>query len=112
MKGSAELVSMAGRTVLVTGAVAGIGHATALRFADGGADLLLVDINPDAMGKVVDEIKALGRRVHGHVLQSRLAFGRWGQPDEVARVALFLASRLASYVQGAMIPVDGGFLST
>jgi len=29
----------------------------------------------------------------------------------VARVALFLASDLASYVHGALVPVDGGFLS-
>jgi len=41
----------------------------------------------------------------------RLPIGRGGQPDEVARVALFLASDLASYVHGALIPVDGGFLS-
>lgn len=43
---------------------------------------------------------------------ARLAMGRWGQADEVARVALFLASDLASYVHGAMIPVDGGFLAS
>lgn len=48
----------------------------------------------------------------GYDFQCRLALGRWGQPDEVARVALFLASDLASYVQGALIPVDGGFLSS
>jgi NAD(P)-dependent dehydrogenase (short-subunit alcohol dehydrogenase family) len=48
----------------------------------------------------------------GYDFQSRLAMGRWGEPDEVARVALFLASDLASYVQGAVIPVDGGFLSS
>ncbi len=41
----------------------------------------------------------------------RLPLGRMGDPDEVARVALFLASDLASYVHGAVIPVDGGFLS-
>lgn len=48
----------------------------------------------------------------GYTFQARLALGRWGKPDEVARVALFLASDLASYVQGAMVPVDGGFLSS
>ncbi len=48
----------------------------------------------------------------GYDFQSRLALGRWGQPDEVARVALFLASDLASYIHGAAIPVDGGFLSS
>lgn len=43
---------------------------------------------------------------------TRLTMGRWGKPDEVARVALFLASDLASYVHGAAIPVDGGFLAS
>jgi len=43
--------------------------------------------------------------------ESRLTLGRWGAPDEVAKVVLFLSSNMASYVQGAMIPVDGGFLS-
>lgn len=43
---------------------------------------------------------------------ARLALGRWGDADEVARAALFLASDLASYVQGSILPVDGGFLSS
>jgi len=42
---------------------------------------------------------------------SRLPLNRLGDPDEVARVVVFLASDLASYVHGAVIPVDGGFLS-
>jgi NAD(P)-dependent dehydrogenase (short-subunit alcohol dehydrogenase family) len=48
----------------------------------------------------------------GYDFGQRLALGRWGEADEVACVALFLASDLASYVQGAAIPVDGGFLSS
>lgn len=48
----------------------------------------------------------------GYQFGTRLPLGRWGRPDEVASVALFLASSLASYVQGAAIPVDGGFLSS
>ena len=43
--------------------------------------------------------------------QSRLPLGRRGNPDEVACTALFLASDMSSYIQGALIPVDGGFLS-
>lgn len=43
--------------------------------------------------------------------KSRLPLGRGGHPDEVARIALVLASDLSSYVHGALIPVDGGFLS-
>lgn len=47
----------------------------------------------------------------GYDFQQRLTCGRWGEADEVAKVVLFLSSDLASYVQGAAIPVDGGFLS-
>jgi len=43
--------------------------------------------------------------------RSRLPLRRAGNPDEVARIALVLASELSSYVTGALIPVDGGFLS-
>ncbi len=41
---------------------------------------------------------------------SRMALGRMGKADDVARVALFLASELAGYITGDMIVVDGGYL--
>lgn len=42
----------------------------------------------------------------------KLPAGRHGQPDEIASVALFLASDDSRYIYGAIIPVDGGLLST
>lgn len=47
----------------------------------------------------------------GYDFSQRLPAGRAGRPDEVARLALVLASDLSSYVHGAAIPVDGGFLA-
>ena len=41
----------------------------------------------------------------------RTPMGRMGQPDEVARMALVLASDLSSYMNGTLVVVDGGFLS-
>jgi 2-dehydro-3-deoxy-D-gluconate 5-dehydrogenase len=40
---------------------------------------------------------------------SRTPAGRWGQPEEVAGTAVFLASRASDFVTGAIIPVDGGY---
>jgi NAD(P)-dependent dehydrogenase (short-subunit alcohol dehydrogenase family) len=40
--------------------------------------------------------------------QAKIPLGRLGTPEEVAKVALFLASDAASYVTGAIIPMDGG----
>jgi len=38
--------------------------------------------------------------------------GRFGQPEKVANVALFLPSDLSSYLNGERILVDGGFTHT
>lgn len=43
--------------------------------------------------------------------QAKIPLRRLGTPEEVAQVALFLASDAASYVTGAIIPMDGGAAS-
>jgi 2-deoxy-D-gluconate 3-dehydrogenase len=41
----------------------------------------------------------------------RIPAGRWGQPSDLGGAALFLASTASDYVNGAIIPVDGGWLA-
>ena len=69
---------------------------------------------PGTKERMKETIKKIDLRAiqTGYDFQRRLALGRWGEPDEVAKVTIFLASDLSSYVQGALIAVDGGFLSS
>lgn len=41
----------------------------------------------------------------------RIPAGRWGEPSDLAGAAVFLASRAADYMHGAIVPVDGGWLA-
>lgn len=44
-------------------------------------------------------------------IKSRIPRGRWGEPDEIAGAAVFLASPASDYVTGIALPVDGGYSS-
>ncbi len=65
---------------LVTGAANGIGRATALRFADDGYDLAIVDIEAEPLAEVANTIEAKGRRCYQHVVDCR-------DPAAIATVA-------------------------
>ena len=54
----------------------------------------------DALSGDPDEVRA--RR------SERILLRRYGEPEEFGRAAAFLLSPAASYITGAMIPVDGG----
>ena len=41
----------------------------------------------------------------------RIPAGRWGTPDDLAGVAVFLASRASDYMHGSIVAVDGGWLA-
>ena len=58
-------------------------------------------------GGTWDRAKANNPDLYGRILRS-IPFGRLGHPEEVAQVALFLCSPLASWVTGQNIAVDGG----
>lgn len=40
----------------------------------------------------------------------RIPAGRWGEPEDMKGITVFLASKASDYLSGAIIPVDGGYL--
>jgi 2-deoxy-D-gluconate 3-dehydrogenase len=52
------------------------------------------------------EVPGLSERV-----TARIPAGRWATPQDMAGIAIWLASRASDYVTGAAIPVDGGYSS-
>ena len=59
-------------------------------------------IKAEAQLQGISEAEATKRHL------AKIPFGRFAAPEEVASVAVFLASSQASYVTGAVIPMDGG----
>jgi NAD(P)-dependent dehydrogenase (short-subunit alcohol dehydrogenase family) len=59
-----------------------------------------LELEAKAKGQTVEEVLAQG--------QARVPLGRYADPKDVANVTLFLASELAAYVTGVVIPMDGG----
>jgi 3-oxoacyl-[acyl-carrier protein] reductase len=66
-----------------------------------------ITVNTIAPGRIdTERLRSLGRAD-----VSQISLGRLGDPAEIAAVACFLASDRASYVTGAVVPVDGGLTS-
>jgi glucose 1-dehydrogenase len=65
------------------------------------------DIAPGAIATPINK-RTLGDGELLHELQAVIPSGRLGEPDEVASVAVFLASDEAGYVTGATYVIDGG----
>lgn len=55
-------MKLSGKVALITGAAQGIGRGIALRLAREGADIALVDLNPEKLRHVAEEVQVLGRK--------------------------------------------------
>ena len=71
-----------------------------------------IQVNAVLPGWIDTELTRNARRevdgLHDHILR-RTPAGRWGVIDDMAGIAVFLASSASDFVTGTAIPVDGGF---
>ena len=88
--------------------IAGITRLLANEWASKG-----VNINAIAPGYMATDNTAQLRadEARNKSILDRIPAARWGEPSDLGGTAVFLASRASDYVNGAVIPVDGGWLA-
>ncbi len=68
-----------------------------------------VTVNCVAPGVIDTEMSQQVRDLAGDEVKARILLRRYGRPQEVAHAVWFFASRLADYITGEVLHVDGGF---
>jgi len=88
--------------------IAGITRLLANEWAGKG-----ININAIAPGYMATDNTAQLRadEARNKAILERIPAARWGEPSDLGGTAVFLASRASDYVNGAVIPVDGGWLA-
>lgn len=71
-----------------------------------------VNVNAIAPGYIAtDNTKALREDPkRNKAILERIPAGRWGKPEDIAGMIVFLSSAASDYMNGAIVPVDGGWL--
>lgn len=71
-----------------------------------------INVNAIAPGYMATEMNTaiINDEQRNASITARIPAKRWGTPEDVKGVVLFLASEASNYINGAVIPVDGGYL--
>lgn len=72
-----------------------------------------IQVNAIAPGYMATEMNTalINDEGRNKEILGRIPAGRWGTPEDMKGLAIFLASPASDYVSGAVIPVDGGYLA-
>jgi 3-oxoacyl-[acyl-carrier protein] reductase len=70
-----------------------------------------IQFNAVLPGMIVTDMSEKVRKHAGDQIMARIPAGRFGEPEDVARLVVFLASPASEYINGQAIAVDGGLLT-
>ena len=108
IKGMSHYIASKGGVIALT-------RALALEFAP--HNILVNSVAPGAIVTPGSMAQATDVEAHGQPLEelwknfmARLPLGHMGEPDDIAKVVLFLASAAADYMTGSLLLADGGYL--
>ena len=96
-------MSLTQQVALITGGARGIGREIAILFAKAGADIALFDVNPQQLEQTTNELRALGRRAQGCVVD--VTDGK--QVDEGVAKVLDKLGKIDILINNAGITKDG-----
>lgn len=90
------------------GGIAQLTKSLANEWAAGG-----INVNAIAPGYMDTQLNAdlINDASRTPMINARIPAGRWGTPNDLKGVVIFLASAASDYVNGVIIPIDGGYLA-
>lgn len=111
MTSIAGLISGGGGAAYTASKHAVVGYTKQLSYDYSRQGIRVNAIAPGAIQTPMNEADFLGDGANAKWVANETPAGRWAKAEEVANLTLFLASDLADYMHGTVIPVDGGWLN-
>jgi len=109
----ASLAGKAPREPMPTGAHYNISKAGIINLTQKLAAELAphgIRVNAIAPGRIATPMATLASTESNQVMLERTPMGRFGKPEEIANLVLFLASEVSSYITGETVNINGGWI--
>lgn len=118
-QGSGKIINVASMTSFMASVMipayaaskAGVAQITkALSNEWAGKGICVNAIAPGYMNTELTRDMKLVNPTQYEEISGRIPMGRWGEPEDLKGVVVFLASEASDYISGIVVPVDGGYL--
>lgn len=111
MASIAGLIAGGGGAAYTASKHAIVGYTKQLDYDYGKEGIRVNGIAPGAIQTPMNKADFEGDGEIAKWVANETPAGRWAQPEEVASLTLYMASKAADYLRGTVIPLDGGWLN-